>query len=323
VLAGSVQDGGPNARVFVLVQRPDGTRLWHSVARSDQDWSYELPGDVPGRYTLWLQAIDQTGNTRSMGPYAVNVTCTDATLATTLTAERLGTGSAYAVTAVITNTGPAPLPAGVPATLFAGETALGPAQLLPELAVGEASAVSDQWTRSGPSGTVLSAVVNEPQAEVLCATPPMGHAWVGPAVDLRVSKTVRPESASPGDVITYTLVYTNAGVYLASGVTISDPLPSEILTPTYQATGAAITLTADSKTFAWQVEDLADGLGGRIVISGTIDPAVTTPITLTNVVTITTPLQGAPADNTASVELAVVPVIVPPTSRIWLPWVMR
>ena len=35
---------------------------------------------------LWVQAADQAGNTRTIGPYAVDVTCTDAALVTALTA---------------------------------------------------------------------------------------------------------------------------------------------------------------------------------------------------------------------------------------------
>jgi uncharacterized repeat protein (TIGR01451 family) len=145
----------------------------------------------------------------------------------------------------------------------------------------------------------------------------------GSDVDLRISKTVQPAKAAPGDVITYTLVYTNAGTRLATGVVISDPLPAELLAPSYRATGAVITPTASSGAFAWQVADLAGGLGGRIEISGTVNPAMTVPMTITNVLTVTAPLEVAPRDNVASVELPVLPEIAPPTLRVWLPWVVR
>jgi uncharacterized repeat protein (TIGR01451 family) len=278
---------------------------------------------MPGRYLLWLRAVDQAGNERTLGPYAVDVTCTDATLTTVLQAERQGSGSDYLLTATITNTGPAALAAGAPVTLYAGGTALGAAQLLPGLEPGQASAVSAQWTRPGSGLYDLSAVIEEPPAEVLCATPPMGKAWVGPDVNLRIRKTVQPARAVPGDVITYTLVYSNAGADLATGVVISDPLPAEILAPAYQSTGAVITPTAGSGAFAWQVADLASGQGGRIVISGTVDLALTPPITITNVVTITAPLEAAPDDNAGSVKLPVVREIEPPAPRVWLPWVAR
>ena len=144
-----------------------------------------------------------------------------------------------------------------------------------------------------------------------------------PVVDLAITKTVTPAVATPGDAITYTLVYTNNSARLATGVVISDPLPIEILAPTYQATGAVITPTVGLGTFVWQVADLAGGQGGQIVISGTVDPAVTTPITITNVVTLTAPLEGGPGDNVAGVALRVVWEIEPPAPRVWLPWVTR
>jgi uncharacterized repeat protein (TIGR01451 family) len=224
---------------------------------------------------------------------------------------------------VISNTGPAPSPAGLQVTLYVDETPLAAPTVLPALAKGQASTVSAQWTRPGPGDYEFRAVVTEPQAEVLCATPPMGHARVGADVNLRISKSVQPATAAPGDVITYTLVYTNAGAYLAEGVVIADPLPAEILAPTYQSTGAVITPSVGSDTFAWEVEDLAGGLGGRIVITGTLDPALTAPITITNVATIISPLEVAPADNVASVKLRVLEEIEQPTPRLWLPWIMR
>jgi uncharacterized repeat protein (TIGR01451 family) len=110
--------------------------------------------------------------------------------------------------------------------------------------------VSATWTRPGPAPYEVSAVVNYPQSVVLCATPPMGHAWAGPGVDLSISKTEQPARARPGDVITYALIYTNSGAGLATGVVISDPLPAEILAPTYQAIGAVTTPIAGSEDFA-------------------------------------------------------------------------
>jgi uncharacterized repeat protein (TIGR01451 family) len=144
----------------------------------------------------------------------------------------------------------------------------------------------------------------------------MGHAWAGLDVDLRISKTVEPATAAPGDVITYTLAYSNAGADLARWAVISDPLPAEILAPAYQATGAVITPTAGSGAFAWWVSDLAGGQGGQIVITGTVDPAVAPPITLINIATIIAPFEVAPRDNVASVKLPVVQEIEQPTPRV-------
>jgi len=304
------------------VQAPNGAQSWHNTARDGDRWTYELAGEMPGRYLLWLRAADQAGNELVMGPYAVDVTCTDAALVTVLHAAGSGAGSTYTLTAVITNTGPAALPSGVPVSFFAGETLLDAGQLLPALEAGQTSTVSAQWTRAGPGGYELSAVANEPQVEVLCATPPMAKAWVGTDVDLRITKTVQPALAVPGSAITYTLVYSNAGADLATGVVISDTLPAEILSPAYQATGAEITPVEDAPDFAWSVADLAGGAGGEIVIRGTVDPALTTPLTITNAVTITAPWD-APDGSVARVELRIVEEIGPLAPRVWLPLVTR
>jgi uncharacterized repeat protein (TIGR01451 family) len=178
------------------------------------------------------------------------------------------------------------------------------------LVVGEGSPpVPGSWVIGAATWTALGARQQVP------AGPPL--------VDLAIVKTVSPAVAAPGDVITYTLIYTNTGAGLATGVVISDPLPAEILAPTYQASGAVITPIAGSEDFAWQVADLAGGQGGRIVISGTVDSAITSPIMLTNVVTVTTVWEGAPGDNVADVELPVRQKIEPLRPRIWLPLIVR
>jgi hypothetical protein len=64
-------------------------------------------------------------------------------------------------------------------TFYAGETSLDAAQPLPALEPGQSAEVSAPWTRPEPGVYQFSALVNEPQVEVLCATPPMGRTWVG------------------------------------------------------------------------------------------------------------------------------------------------
>ena len=156
----------------------------------------------------------------------------------------------------------------------------------------------------------------------------LGDRWevvAGPApvVNLAITATVSPAVAAPGDAVTYTLSYTNGGAGLATGVVIRDPLPAEILEPAYQATGAAVRPMEESGRFAWRVADLASGQGGQILISGVVDPAVTPPILVTNVVTITAPLEVAPGNNVARVELPVRPAGEPSPARLWLPWILH
>jgi len=44
-----------------------------------------------------------------------------------------------------------------------------------------------------------------------------GQGMGRPGRDLRIRKSVQPAAARPGDVITYTLIYSNAGAYPPRG----------------------------------------------------------------------------------------------------------
>jgi hypothetical protein len=182
VLRGTVTDGGPAPRVLVRVQAPDGSQTRQNAARDGGRYWVELDGELPGRYTLWLEAVDAAGNTTTSGPYAVDVTCVDARLETTLTAALAGEGEVYTVSATIASWGPDPLPAGVPVMLYAGDTPVGPAQTLPALDRGQSFLVEALWTSPDGGRHVLSAVVDgseTPASTTLCSTPPMGKTTVG------------------------------------------------------------------------------------------------------------------------------------------------
>ena len=187
VLRGTVTDGGPGPRVFVRVQAPDGTQTRQNTIRDGGEWRVELAGEMPGRYTLWLEAVDGAGNTATSGPYTVDVTCIDARLETSLAAAP-GPGEVYTVTATIENKGPDGWPAGVPVTLYAGGAPLAPPAPLPALEPGQSFTVEALWTRPEAIRYELSAVVddrviNDPVAghapAPLCVTPPMGKTAVG------------------------------------------------------------------------------------------------------------------------------------------------
>jgi uncharacterized repeat protein (TIGR01451 family) len=91
-----------------------------------------------------------------------------------------------------------------------------------------------------------------------------------PPPDVTVSKTVSPASAQPGDSITYTLTFSNAGG-IATGVVITDSVPVSVTSPTVlSSSGAAITLTGSAPNFVWDVADLAPGQGGIITLTGAL-----------------------------------------------------
>lgn len=116
------------------------------------------------------------------------------------------------------------------------------------------------------------------------------------APDLAIHKAA-PETAHPGETITYTLAYSNTGNVLAQQVVVSDLLPAGITTSTavYTYTGAIITPRAGS-LFVWDVADLPPEAGGVITITASISPTYFTD-TLTNTATIATATAESRSDN--------------------------
>ena len=81
--------------------------------------------------------------------------------------------------------------------------------------------------------------------------------------DLSINKTVNPVSATLGQFITYTVAYSNAGNATATGVVITDIVPSSLTAVSYQSTGAVIT-TSGNINYVWNVTDLPPEKGGVI-----------------------------------------------------------
>jgi len=89
--------------------------------------------------------------------------------------------------------------------------------------------------------------------------------------DLEVSKTVETAgSVDPGDLITYTLTYSNVGGGPSTQVVISDTLSSTLINTVVSSSGASITQRPGSR-YVWDVEDLSPGEGGMITITAQVD----------------------------------------------------
>jgi uncharacterized repeat protein (TIGR01451 family) len=90
--------------------------------------------------------------------------------------------------------------------------------------------------------------------------------------DVQISQTVSPlDDVHPGEPVTYTLAYSNAGSATAHHVTITDVLPTALLTPTVISSGAVISTRLGSR-LAWDAPDLVAGEGGLITITGFVSP---------------------------------------------------
>ena len=188
VLNGDVSDGGPDVTVSVRVQPPNADVTRIAAARGESTWSFDLPADVPGRYTLWADAEDRAGNVTTAGPFTVDVICTDAApVATRLTAEPVaGWPISLTLTTVISNAGPEPLPAGMPVALNEGATYITSMTTTVPLKPGESQALSIVWAPDATRDYNIAVTVGQTTSRdtggvgdlsngPLCVTPPTTH----------------------------------------------------------------------------------------------------------------------------------------------------
>jgi hypothetical protein len=184
VLHGQVTDGGPDVDTSVRVETSDGEVTRLSAGRNGQTWWFDLTADTAGRYTLWVDAEDLAGNVTTAGPFIVDVVCTDAALIVTrLSAEPVaGWPISLTLTAVISNAGPDPLPAGIQASFGEGGDSIGLATSSAALGSGQSRALSIVWASDGARAYDFAVAPAAPQdgvggplAAALCGAPEPVH----------------------------------------------------------------------------------------------------------------------------------------------------
>lgn len=99
-------------------------------------------------------------------------------------------------------------------------------------------------------------------------TAPATCSSVLPKVDLELTKTANPMTTVSGDTVTYTLTVKNNGPDDATGVEVSDQLPSGV---TYANNFTATQGNYDAGTGIWTVGDLANTATATLTIDVTID----------------------------------------------------
>jgi len=124
-------------------------------------------------------------------------------------------------------------------------------------------------------------------------------------IDLHLAKAVSVSGDLPGDSITYTLAFSNAGVDVATSVVLTDQIPSGITVQTITHT-VAITDTGATPAYVWDVQDLAPGEGGVVTITGLLG-AMQAGV-FTNTATIAATGELTPTSNTDAVTATVVNV---------------
>ena len=90
--------------------------------------------------------------------------------------------------------------------------------------------------------------------------------------DLAINKSDGQTTAVPGTAITYTITITNNGPSTVNSLTMSDPVPAAILSPSFSGASSG---TYNSGTGAWTGLNLATGQSITIQVSGTINPSIT------------------------------------------------
>jgi len=136
-------------------------------------------------------------------------------------------------------------------------------------------------------------------------------------VDVRVEKSVEGNAApGPGDVLTFTLSFTNTGPDVAIGVVLSDSLPSFLLTPTVVYSSPEVLLQHAGVTFAWTISDLLPHTGGEVRIRAVIDPDAEYPVSFFNSAVIsTTTAELVPSNNRSWIGIN--------TSKAYLPLILK
>ena len=123
--------------------------------------------------------------------------------------------------------------------------------------------------------------------------------------DLVILKGVDPPFASPGDTISYTLTFSNAGSDVATGAIIEDIIPSEHFSALDYTPSLPVTPTGSSD-YAWLLPDLSPGQGGVITINARLTDNLSIGSVLTNEVNIVpTSVEDDMANNGAAVQLPV------------------
>ena len=129
---------------------------------------------------------------------------------------------------------------------------------------------------------------------------------VAPMTDLRIVKDVSSIHATPGQPITYTLTFSNAGNERVTGVVITDILPISVTNTSVISSGVAITQVNGSR-YVWDIAPLDIGQGGVITITGVLSDGLQGGTIFTNTASITTTsaTETDPINNTSSASVIV------------------
>ena len=137
------------------------------------------------------------------------------------------------------------------------------------------------------------------------------------ACDVSIQKQVVGSDLKPGDRVTFTLSIANQGGMVATGVVVTDSVPSQVLSPTF-ASNIAITRTG-VLTYVWNVGTLGVGQSGVITIYGRIDPSLPSDLSFTNSASISAQQDYVSSNNTSSATVGGSKLFLPIVMKRWPP----
>ena len=127
---------------------------------------------------------------------------------------------------------------------------------------------------------------------------------VNDLADLSITKTGDPKPVIAGELITYTLVVTNAGPSIAENVILTDNLSQDILNAEYSLDGGT---TFNSWISPLNIGNLAPNTNKEILIRGTVNSGVLNS-TLSNVTTVTSDIPDPDPSN--NIDTEEIPIMV-------------
>ena len=167
------------------------------------------PPTAAGPFTFTIAALDANGCS-GFQPYAVNVACTTITVSPSTLAT--GTvGVAYSQT-IMASSGLAPLSFSITS-----------GTLPPGLSLAGSGALAGTPTAAGTFAFTVTAT-----DAASCTGSQLYSLTINPATDLAISKSASPDPVLVGSNLTYTIVVTNLGPFMATSVTLTDALPSSL-----------------------------------------------------------------------------------------------
>jgi len=135
-----------------------------------------------------------------------------------------------------------------------------------------------------------------------------------------ITKTADTQSIAPGGTIHYTVTVTNSGVVAADGTTVSDPIPTGIVSQTWTcaASGGATCTTSGSGAISDTIATFP--VGGSVVYTVTATVSTTPPASITNVATTTPSASGtcSPCTATVTTTAQLTPAVPAPALDTWM-----